>query len=112
MTNKEHREYARVVGILQGESGLSFEQTADLVEELHRCEKQLNTLYTNMCNRELTERETGRIENIKDNVNDIVKHMKLKDVEFNQDPRGCAIKLKLESGRYNSWDGESLVLDW
>lgn len=28
-------------------------------------------------------------------------------VKFDTDPRGYTIKLKLPSGRYNSWDGES-----
>jgi hypothetical protein len=103
---------------------------ADLAQ-LHRWESTLNRLNENECNgwptwyngrmilgwnQEQADKEQAMAERIQARVTRFVESRGL-TVNFNGDPRGCAIRLLLpadENGHrvHNSWDGESWVIDW
>lgn len=104
---------------------------ADLAQ-LHRWEATLTRLSENQCNgwysplkgyydwdAEQSDRELAQAERIEKRVTRLVEDGRHPGVtvDFQGDPRGGAIRLLLPADAeghrvYNSWDGESWVIDW
>jgi len=83
----------------------------DVLINLAKYELQLQDYNERVCNRGLTSAEEANIAITQIAVTKDLKTLGF-GVKFNADPRGNAIKLKLPSGKSNSWDGESWVVDW
>jgi len=90
---------------------LSLRDIEVLVDRLHRHERTLNRIYTDMCNRELTPNEEKKLESTKNNAVNIFRAFQI-PVKFNQDPRGGAIRFILSSGRSNNMGGEDWGIYW
>jgi hypothetical protein len=125
--SKKSIEYANTYEVLKPH-GFTH---ADL-DTLHRAESTLNRLNEEECNGWPVMHNDGRVyydwdqkradankvksDRIEARVTRLVESHGL-TVSFGGDPRGCAIRILLpadENGRrrYNSWDGESWVIDW
>lgn len=61
----------------------------------------------NACNHEVTPQEVARSKQAMDRIVKLLANYPKVGVRFGGDPRGHCVKLRLASGRYNSWDGES-----
>ncbi len=81
------------------------------LDKLYLCEKTLSRLNEIACERDMTQREEKLNERTENKVREIANTMGFK-VDFNADPRGCAIMFYLPSGKYNSWDGETWRINW
>jgi hypothetical protein len=90
---------------------LSVNEISDIVDQLHRYEITLNRLFTNQCNRELTDHERKKIKSTEEKVKAIMDLFNL-PVYFNDDPRGGSIRFKLTSGRSNNMGGEDWGIYW
>ena len=96
------------------------------LDSLHRWEANLHTISERQCNgyqdrrgdwdQQAADKDERKEEGITARVTALIES-KGSAVDFQGDPRGCAIRIKLpadENGRResNSWDGESWVIDW
>jgi hypothetical protein len=111
MNTYDAKQYAISAKVMHDETGRNFKDCLEIIQRLHKWERRLSTINTHQCNRELTQWEIKIQETSKEKVKSICEDLGVK-VRFNQDPRGCAIKLYYPSGRYNSLDGESWVFGW
>lgn len=75
-----------------------------LAMDIFRLASTHGRLMTEKCNRQLTEREERKIENIRVRLAKVLGGTGIK-LNCGGDPRGYTIKLILPSGRYNTWGG-------
>lgn len=85
----------------------TWSQVFEFARFLLRSERTLHRLAEDRCNRKLWEHEEKREEVVAARVREECARLGV-GVEFNRDPRGSAIKLRLPSGRANSFSGEKL----
>ena len=112
MNKKDKEEFANTLKqFSENAPHINTLDMIDILNKLHRYETSLNNLFIRYCNEDLTDLEWKRVDSIESKVQKIAESLKFK-VDFNQDPRGAAIKFFLPKGRYNSWDGESWRLFW
>ena len=112
MNKQQQATYSRTLQVFLTESQVKDSAAmSEILFKLHRYETILHRLAEDACERELTASEIRREENTEDQVNALAALLGF-TVEFKSDPRGCAIRFILPSKIYNSWDGESWVLDW
>jgi hypothetical protein len=82
---------------------------------LHDCKRLLRYAVTNQrlaetaCNRELTEREIRKQENVQLDIIAICAPVDV-DCDFSGDPRGCCLKLKVVDGYTNDWGNEGICV--
>ena len=116
-TKRQNEERYMTINVLCAEvnaqttNTLSLRDIEVLVDRLHRHERTLNRIYTVMCERELTPQEENKLTSTKSNVVNIFKAFQI-PVNFNQDPRGGAIRFILSSGRSNNMGGEDWGIFW
>lgn len=83
---------------------------------LHAVETSLHRLAEIECDHGLTRRQEMNQEKLERRAMKLARNGIGCKVEIGGDPRGCIIKLKLKKkytkNFYNSWDGESTVMDW
>ncbi len=125
--SKQSTEYANAYAALKP-YGFTHAELA----QLHRWEKTLTRLSENQCNgwpawvngqlvydwdEDQSAKELAQAERIEKRVTRLVESHPGVTVDFQGDPRGGAIRLHLPADadghkQYNSWDGESWVIDW
>lgn len=82
---------------------------------LHDCKRLMRyavthqCLATNACNRELTEKEIRKQENVQMDIIAICADADVKPV-FSGDPRGCTVKLQVPDGTTNDWGREGICV--
>jgi len=69
----------------------------------------LHTLAETGCNRSLTEREEKRDSRLEARVSAALKEYGVTQIDFNGDPRGCAVKVRFPNGEtHGDFGGEGL----
>jgi hypothetical protein len=123
MNKQQYRFYTTFVDHLADETGIDLFVAANLADKLHRAESTLHRLSENACNgwptydykedqawRERDEKKEARTEQ---RVRELLSDYPTIRVSFQGDPRGCIIRLYFDRTKWhNSFDGESVVIDW
>jgi len=117
MNKKQQEDYNSTFRRFMEDSQNIFDtsEMTDILNKLHRYETSLHTIAEIWCQENISDSEIKRIEkretSIENKVKEIAEHLGFK-VKFQNDPRGMSIRFILPSGYYNSWDGETWVIDW
>lgn len=132
MNRNQKLEYTKLAEILCEHTNKSLIEITALLDKLHRYETTLHRLSELECNgwpRQKIEYREGKMysypiededlrrksekkeANTVGKVKKIIEELNIK-VEFNGDPRGGAIRLRLPKGEYNSMDGETYGIYW
>lgn len=78
--------------------------------ELCTLAKRHGNLQVKKCNVPFTEQDKKREENIEAKILAIAKEIGCTKVDFGGDPRGCAVKLVVKSGRTNDFAGDGICV--
>ena len=109
MKNTDRADVAQFIAALYCEKpnrGKLPGEIVPLAMSLMRAARQVAGLNLVWCNTGLSPAQEKRRERIKRDVLLFARQLGCKEVEISGDPRGAAIKLKMPSGRGNSWGGE------
>jgi hypothetical protein len=95
--------------------GIDPDRLDEILRMLHRHESTLHRIADKFCSVRMTERENRmtkeKQQRTEDKVRELAGELGFK-VEFNDDPRGKAIRFILPSGEYNNWDGRTWGINW
>jgi hypothetical protein len=89
----------------------SYSHVQNDVNWLHRQETTLRRLAETACERELTKRETAKVERIEGRVRDLLALYHV-PVRFEGDPRGGTIRMTFGDRISNNWGGEDWGIYW
>lgn len=113
MNNQETLNYTRTLWTFLNEfrSEKNPIVMAEHILKIKSLEKTLHRFYEIACERELSLKELQRQEGVEGKIELLAAGIGF-SVRFNSDPRGLPVKFTLPSGKHNSWDGETWVLDF
>jgi hypothetical protein len=116
MTNDQRLQYAGTLKRLFVDlPNVPIDDIGDAVEILGTLEVRFRRLHERQCNgyrNDADEAKDDRLEKrLRQGLARVCATLGLQ-ARINGDPRGCAIRLLLPSGRSNSMDGETWIISW
>lgn len=96
------------------EEELTDQSAADIktvIEETMPLAKKLHALHVKNCNRGLTAAEERRVGNMRERLTHLAESIGC-GIEFNSDPRGAPVFLKVPSGVTDDWGQRGLVIPY
>lgn len=79
---------------------------ATILLDIHSASQSLHRFAETACDRNMTDAECKREKSLMGKVRRLAFEIGIVDVEFNGDPRGYAVKVKLPGGQSNDFGGE------
>ena len=108
MSRQRDREEFIAVVCREAKADLSMSEKIEKARYLMRCAATLKTIAERLCNEEMSDRETARVDakeaNTEARAQAVAESLGFKAI-FSGDPRGYVFKVILPSAAYNTWGG-------